>query len=71
MHLILFFTVFWEHQTSPKNPKIARKPPKMSPDSLQEPLKHKIIFWIDFFAKIAPEMIPKVMQTITKNLSNK
>ena len=62
MHFMLFFTLFWEHQTSQKTPKTAQKPPKMTPDSLQEPLKNTICFWIDFLAKLDPKIAPKVFQ---------
>ena len=39
MHLDLCFTVFLEHQASQESPKAAKKPPKIAPGSLQEPLK--------------------------------
>ena len=71
MHFILFFTVFLEHQTSQKTPKTAKKPPKMAPDSLQEPLKNKISSWIDFLAKLDPKMASKVVQNVAKNWSRK
>ena len=71
MHFLLFFTVFLEHQTSQTTPKIAQKPPKMAPDSLQEPLKKKVSFWIDFLAKMDPKMAPKVGQKNAKNWSKK
>ena len=44
MHFIVFFKVILEHQTSQKTPNTAQKPPKMDPDSLQEPSKNKISF---------------------------
>ena len=41
IYFILFITVFLEHQTTQKTLKTAQKPPKMAPDSLQEPLNKK------------------------------
>ena len=68
MTCILFFTRFLEHQTSQKTPKTAQKPPKMAPGSLQEPLKTKISFGIDFLAKVDPKMAPRVVNIIAKQM---
>ena len=48
------FIRFLERHNSQKTPKTAQKPPKMAQDSLQELLKNKICFWINFLAKADP-----------------
>ena len=39
MRLDLFLAMFLEHQASQESPKATKKPRKMAPDSVQEPLK--------------------------------
>ena len=39
-------------------------PAKIAPNSLQEPLKNKISFGIDFLANVDPKMVPKVVQIL-------
>ena len=43
--------MFLEHQASQESPETVKKPPKMAPDSFQEPLEKKVQFSIDFLAK--------------------
>ena len=58
--------MFLEHKDAQETPKTAKKPPKMAPSSLQEPLEKKAHFGIDFLVKVDPKMNPKVVQQIEK-----
>ena len=60
--------MFLEHPASQKTTKTAKKPPKMAPGSLQDPLKKKTQILDRLFIKIGPQNGSKSGRINRKNL---
>ena len=69
---LLFFATFFEHEASQESLKTAKKPPKMVPESNQEPFKKGIHHWAPFLpengCQNCSKSVSKYVQKLSKTL---